>query len=559
MAIQERIGVVAPANPVARITRRDRGSARDPLATSLRRGHGDRTLTLIAVASGLTIVALDSTIVAVAGPALSRHVGASPSGLEWVTNAYLLALAAGVFAGGTLGDRLGRRRVFLLASAGFALASVGCGLSDSLGALVAFRAVQGLCGAVLLAQALAIARATVPPERQAAVLGAWTTTATVVLASGPVIGGLLVAHLGWRSLFFVSLPLAAIALLLGGWAIREAPDEHEEQMLDAPGIGLLTLAMFTLGWGLTIGERHGWDRSHTVAFLLTALLLLGVFAGREAREERYLRSHIPVGLLRSRGLWAGVATIVAIFAALFAVLFYVTLYLERAQGYSALQAGVRILVLSGAVAFSSIVSWAALSKVRPQVLVLSGAVLLAGGLLGLSGLNLQSSYGAVWPFLVLVGLGTGPAQVGAAHAMVHGVQGEQAGIPGRVHLAAGVVGALVGLSVLGSVITTRVSSVLPAKLIAAGVPRQLADHLAVTAHSVAQGVVPVPRGLTASAAHAVTTGSLVAFASGLDTALMVAAAVVLIAGLGAVLLLRATGHGHAAGWSLVRPSQRARG
>jgi EmrB/QacA subfamily drug resistance transporter len=541
MAIQDRIGATPGANPRALIA----GPGPDPVqratvaaVAAVRSRQGERPLTLIAVASGLAIVALDATVVAVAGPALGRHLGASLSGLQWVTNAYMLALAAGLVASGKLGDHFGRRRVFLAGSTGFALASLACGLSGSLGVLIAFRAAQGMFGAAIAAQALAILRDAFPGERQATAMGTWAVASSVAVASGPIAGGLLIAGPGWRSIFFIGVPVAGVSLALGAWAIHESRDENEDRVLDGPGITLLSLGLLAVGAGLIAGERHGWDRSHAVAFLLTGALMLAIFAGWEGREDRVHKPHFPLGLFRSHALVAGVVMVLAVFAALFAVLFYVALYLQRVQGYGALGTGVRILALTGVVALSSAVSWTLARRTAPGLLVLGGAVLMAGGLLGLSQLDAHSSYGALWPYLALVGLGIGPAQAGAARGIVASVRGEQAGIAADLHATAAQLGAVLGLTVLGSIITTRVSSVLPTKLIAAGVPRHLTLQLAGTAHSVAQGVVPIPQGLSATAAHAVASGSFGAFASGLDTALLVAAAAVLGAGLLAGLIIR---------------------
>jgi EmrB/QacA subfamily drug resistance transporter len=541
MAIQDRIGATPGAYPRALIAGPGPGPVAPAAAPAVRGRQGERPLTLIAVASGLAIVALDATVVAVAGPALGRHFDASLSGLQWVTNAYLLALAAGLVAGGKLGDHFGRRRVFLAGSTGFALASLACGLSGSLGALVAFRAAQGLFGAAVAAQALAILRDTAPGERQATAIGTWALASSVAVASGPIVGGLLIAGLGWRSIFFIGVPVAGVALVIGGWAIRESRDENEDRILDGPGITLLSLGLLAVMSGLIVAERHGWDRSHAVAFLLTGALMLVIFAGWEGREDRVGLPHFPLGLFSSRALVAAAVTVLAVFAALFAVMFDVALYLQRVQGYTALETGVRILALTGVVALSSAMCWPLARRTGPGLLVLSGAALMAGGLFGLAQLDAHSSYGAVWPFLALVGVGIGPAQAGAARGIVASVPGERAGIAADLHVTAAQLGAVLGLTVVGSIIATRVSSVLPTRLIAAGVPRHLALQLAGTAHSVAQGVVPIPRGLSASAAHAVAGGSFGAFASGLDTALIVAAAAVLGAGLLAGLMLRGRG------------------
>jgi EmrB/QacA subfamily drug resistance transporter len=481
------------------------------------------------------MVALDSTIVSVANPTIGHHFDASLSGLQWVTNGYLLALGVGLLTGGKLGDLFGRKRLFLLGTVGFALASLACGLSGSLGALIAFRAAQGLFGAMMLPQTLAILRTTFPLTRLAVAVGIWAMSSSLATASGPIIGGLLVDHVSWRSIFFVNLPVGAVSLLVGAWVIGESRDQREYRKLDWPGIALISSSLFTLVWGLIDSEKHGWGHSDAGAWLLTAIVLLGLFMAWELRSLQVRRPHIPLAMFRSRQLSAGVVMVLTTFFALFAVLFYVTLYLERVQGYTAIQTGVRLLALAVVLGLGSVISGLVVGQIGPRVPLLVGALLTAGGLIGLAQLDAHSSYGAIWPFLVLVALGLGPAQTGASQAIVRGGPPEQAGIAAGLHATAAQVGGLLGLSVLGSIITSRVSSVLPHKLIAAGVPGHLADQLKGTARAVSQGVVPVPTGVSASTAHAITRGSLDAFTSGLDTALVIGAAITLVAGIGAFL------------------------
>jgi EmrB/QacA subfamily drug resistance transporter len=368
-------------------------------AASQRRGHGHPTVTLIAVAFGLMMVGLDSTIVSVANPTIGHHFNASLSGLQWVTNAYLLALAVGLITGGKLGDLFGRKRLFMIGSAGFALTSLACGLSGSLDALIGFRAAQGLFGAMMMPQTLAILRATFPLDRLAAAVGIWAMTSSIATASGPIVGGLLVDHVSWRSIFFVNVPVGAMSLLMGGWVIRESRDQRESRRLDWPGIGLLSGTLFSLVWGLIDAENHGWGHFQPFAWLLTASALLAVFIVWELREQRVGQPHIPLGLFRSRQLSAGVVMVLSAFFAMFAVLFFVTLYLQRAHGYSAVQAGVRLLALTGVMGLSAFIAGRVVSKIGPRVPLLIGALLSAGGLIGLSRLNPSSSYDAMWPFL----------------------------------------------------------------------------------------------------------------------------------------------------------------
>jgi EmrB/QacA subfamily drug resistance transporter len=481
------------------------------------------------------MIGLDSTIVAVANPTIGHHFHATLPQLQWVTNAYLLALAVTLITGGKLGDQLGRKRIFLIGTAGFALASLACGLSTSLGELIAFRAMQGVFGAIMVPQTLATLRATFPLEKLAAAIGLWTMSSSLGIASGPIAGGLLISHTSWRWIFFVNAPVAAVSLFVGTWVIRESRDQADGRRFDPPGIALLTGTLFTLIWGLIDAEKHGWGRFAPFAWLITAALLLVLFIAWEIREERVRQPHIPLSLFRSAQFSSGVVMALAVMIGLYSVLFFVSLYLQRVHGYTASQTGVRLLALTGVMGISAFAGSRAVAKIGPRVPLLVGALLSAGGLIGLSRLGPHTSFSSIWPFLALIGLGFGPAQTAFARAIVGGAPPGQAGIAGGMTSTAIQIGGLLGLSVLGSVIVSRVTSTLPHKLTQAGVPTHLVHQLQGTGHSIAEGIVLIPRGLPASTAQAITKSDLLAFTAGLDAAMAIAAAIVLVTGIVAFL------------------------
>jgi EmrB/QacA subfamily drug resistance transporter len=508
-----------------------RGSASPAL-----RGHPG--LTLLSVSFGLMMVALDSTIVAVANPAVGAHFHASLPGLQWVTDAYLLALAVGLVTGGKLGDHYGRKRVFLAGTAGFALSSLACGLSPTLGALIGFRAAQGAFGALMLPQTLAILRATFPLERLASAVGTWALTSSIGTASGPILGGVLVGELNWRWIFFVNLPIGAVSLALGSVVIRESRDERDNRQLDPGGIGLLSATLFCLVWGLMQAEQHGWVRAETPGWLAGAAIAASGFIFWERHAGRVRTPHIPLRLFKSPQLDTGLGMIVSAVFGIYGVLFFITLFMQRVQGYPAIQAGVRLLALTGVMGISAVIAGQAVAKIGPRIPLFIGSLVISGGLAGLSRLGPTSGYNHLWPFLVLVGLGVGPLQTGASRAVVGGAPPENAGVAGGMYATATQLGGLLGLSVLGTVMVDRVSSVLPAKLASAGVPAVPARQLQGHAAAIAQGVVPVAGNVPAATARAVTTGADAAFASGLDLAMLLTAAVVLAAGLIALGLMR---------------------
>jgi EmrB/QacA subfamily drug resistance transporter len=480
----------------------------------------------VAAAFGLLMIGLDSTIVSVANPTIGRHFDASLPDLEWVTDAYLLALAVTLILGGKLGDLLGRKRIFLLGTAGFALASLAAGLSNSLGELIGFRAAQGVFGALMVPQTLAILRTTFPIEKLAIALGLWTMSSSIGIASGPIAGGVLIDNASWRWIFIVNVPVAILSLLVGSWVVRESRDETEGRRFDPPGIALLSGTLFALVWGLLDAEKHGWGHLTPYVWLIGAGVLLALFTLWEIREERIRHPHIPISLFRSPQFSSGVVMAVTTLMGFYAVIFFVGLYLQRVHGYSATQTGVRMLTLTGVMGISAFVGSRMVARFGPPLPLLIGGLLSAAGLVGLSRLGPDTSFGSIWPFLTLIGLGFGPVQTGFSRAIVGGAPPRYGGIAGGILSTAVQTGGMLGLSVLGSVIVSRVGSTLPGKLAEAGVPGKLVNHLSGSARGIAQGIVPVPKGIPGGTAHAIVTGSQLAFTTGLDAAMAIAAAVV---------------------------------
>src|SRR5436190_15989646 len=246
--------------------------------------RGRPGLTLLAVALGVMMVALDGTIVAVANPAIQEHLNASLAGIQWVTNAYLLALAVSLMTMGKLGDRFGHKKVFMTGVTGFALTSAAIGLSgtiaSSLGLVIAFRALQGVFGAMLQPTALALLRNTFPPEKLNRAIGVWGAVIGASTAAGPIVGGLLVQHIGWEACFYVNVPVGAAALIMSLVVLKETPAAPASSF-DIPGIAALSGALSALIFGLIKAPDYGWASARTLAFLLAAALLGLLFIIRE--------------------------------------------------------------------------------------------------------------------------------------------------------------------------------------------------------------------------------------------------------------------------------------
>ena len=218
--------------------------------------RGNPWWTLAAVSIGVIMVGLDASVVAIANPHIAADLHASLSDLQWITNAYMLALAALLVFGGKLGDRFGRRKVFFIGVVGFAAASIGIGLAGTVAGVIALRTLQGVFGALLMPATLAIIRSTFPPEKLNTAVGIWGAASGVSIAAGPIVGGLLVEHVNWESVFYINAPIAVAAVLIGALAIAESRSGQTHRM-DVPGIATLSGGLFLVVFGLDQGADLG--------------------------------------------------------------------------------------------------------------------------------------------------------------------------------------------------------------------------------------------------------------------------------------------------------------
>jgi EmrB/QacA subfamily drug resistance transporter len=519
-------------SPSGVLTPPSEGTTR-PAAPRTRRGYGNPWLTLIAVAFGVTMVGLDATVVSIANPAIATSLHADLSGLQWVTNGYLLALAVSLVIAGRLADRFGRKRLFLAGIVLFAAASALVGMSDSIGMVVLWRVVQGLAGAMLQPASLAILRNTFPANKLNMAIGIWGGASALSVASGPIIGGLLVENVSWRSVFYLNIPVGLIALAIGLLVIRESRDHQATGSFDLPGVFLLAGSMFSLVWGLIKAAGLGFTNVLPLGFFAAAVILAVLFVRRERRAGQPL---LPLRLFRSVSLSTATILVTLGFFALFGALFFLTLYLQQVHGLSPMHAGVELLPLTSVFMISSPLAGALTARYGPRPLLAVGMLLNAIGLFGLSHLQVDSSYLNLWPWFVLMGFGFGFVIVAGTEAIVGNAPVELAGVAGGLQQTGMQLGGVLGTTVLGTIMATRVGNVLVDRLIGAGTPPAVAAKLSGAKDYVAQGVVPLPPGTPAPIAHAVTNGSHLAFLDGFSTSLTVGAIVALIAAFGALLV-----------------------
>jgi EmrB/QacA subfamily drug resistance transporter len=499
-------------------------------------------LSLVAVALGVMMVGLDGTVVGVANPTIARDLNASLAGLQWVTNGYLLALAVLLIIGGKLGDRFGRKRIFIVGIAGFALMSLGCALSSSIEMLIAFRVLQGVAGAMLMPNTLAILRASFPPEQLNQAVGAWGGSSAIAIASGPIVGGLLVEHVSWESIFLLNLPLGLLAAGVAFLWVTESRDTAHVTSFDLPGVGLLSGGLFLVIWALIKAQDHGWGSTYVLGFGIAGLVVLGLFVAREASTRDPL---LPLELFANRSLSASCALVVVSFFALFGVLFFIGLYLQNVHGYSPVQTGVRLLPLTATFAVSAPVGGVLTQRFGPRVPLLIGMVIVAVCFVGLAGLQVDSGYSAQWPFYLGIGIAFGLVVVASTEAIVGNAPVERGGIAGGLQSTANQLGGVLGTAVLGSVIVSTVGGSLSDKLHAAGVPAATASAVARQPEVVGQGLAPVTPDMSPQVAHAVTDASFAAFLDGLHAAMYVSVGLAVAGALLALLVGRGHGVGDA--------------
>jgi EmrB/QacA subfamily drug resistance transporter len=347
---------------------------------------------LLATVLGSGVAFLDGTIVNVALPAIADDLDAGLGDLQWVLNSYLVTLSAFVLLGGSLGDRYGRRRVFLLGLGGFTGASVLCGLAPNVGVLIGARAVQGIGAALLVPGSLAILSATFHPDDRAAAVGAWSGLGGVAGAIGPFVGGYLIDAVSWRVAFLINLPLAAGVVV----ASRHVPETKASGEAHLDLLGALTASA-----GLALATYALIESQIAVGFV--GLAVLGVFVVVEARSPAPM---LPLTLFRSRQFSGANLTTLAVYAALSGAFFLLVLQLQVALGYSALEAGSALLPVTLLMLGLSARAGALAQRIGPRLPMTVGPVIVAAGLLLWTRVDAGSTYAAaVLPGALVFGLG----------------------------------------------------------------------------------------------------------------------------------------------------------
>ena len=480
---------------------------------------------MTAIALGVLIVSLDGTITAVANPVLVVDLGASLSGLQWITNIYLLAMAATLVLAGKLGDRFGRRSVFLSGIVGFGVASAGIALAHSVEMVIFSRLGQGIFGALIVTNALALLRSLFSEATLPKALAVFASLIGASSAAGPLIGGLLNEHTSWRWAFLINVPVAAISLAAGLFLLPTSKKIRSAKF-DILGSIMLTGSLLAVTYGLIKAPESGWADWHVIGWLVGGILAGLFFVEIERRAPDPL---VPLRLFADRSITLGVILTIISFFALVGSLFFILLFLQQINGDSPMTAGLHILPMSVAnVAASSSCGWIIKRYgARPPLFV--GMLLSAAGFMLFTTVEPHGSYlSLAIPFVVL-GLGIGFVMTASVQAILGNADVADAGPAAGVHQTSLQVGGILGTAVLGAVMASVTAQKFHETLVDNNVPNSTADQISDEAvRAVAQGTAPTVTGDDPTTSHVLQSATEVAFMHGLHTTMWVGAIVSLI-------------------------------
>lgn len=406
--------------------------------------------TLGVICAATFMLLLDVTIVVVALPDIQTSLGASFGEVQWVTDAYALTLAALLLTTGALADRYGRKRLFLTGMTIFTAGSALCAAAQDPTMLVLSRAVQGVGGAVLFATSLALLATTFHGRERGTAFGIWGAVTGVATALGPILGGAITSGLSWRGVFWVNLPIGVVALVIAARVVRESRAPHSHRP-DWAGFVTLTLALVALVYGLIRASEEGWGDGPVITCLIAAAVLLAAFVYVESLVDHPM---FDLGLLRIPTFVGGSFAAFAMNGSLFAMLLYLTLYLQQDLGYSALETGVRLLLMSGVTMVVAAVAGRISSHLSPQWLIGPGLLIVGLALFLMAGIEGTTGWTHLIPGLLLAGVGSGLVNPPLASTAVGVVHDDRSGMASGANTTFRQIGIAVGIATYGSVFSS---------------------------------------------------------------------------------------------------------
>jgi EmrB/QacA subfamily drug resistance transporter len=407
-----------------------------------------RTIWTFAITSAaLFMASLDNLVVTTALPSIRAHLHASLAGLQWTVNAYTLTFAVLLLTGATLGERYGRRRMFVVGLGVFTAGSAAAALAPSIGLLIAARAVQGVGAAMLIPLTLTLLSAAVAPERRGVALGAWGAVGGLAIAIGPLVGGAVVQGASWQWIFWLNVPIG-LAVLPFAWT-RLTESYGPATRLDLPGLALASLGLFGIVLGVVRGNDHGWTSLTVLPPMVLGGLLVAAFVAWELRAPEPM---LPLHMFRSRAFTVTNVASLLMFLGMFGSIFLLAQFLQVVQHYSPLQAGLRTLPWTGMPVLVAPVAGALSDRIGGRPLLVAGLALQAIGLGWLSAVTSPTvAYPTLVPAFIVAGVGMSLFFAPVANVVLSSVRRDQEGIASGANNAIRELGGVFGIAILGAV------------------------------------------------------------------------------------------------------------
>ena len=421
---------------------------------------------VLATVLGSALAAIDSTVVGIALPAIGRNFHMPVANLQWVVSSYLLALAGLLLVGGALGDRYGRRRVFVIGVVWFAVTSLVCAVAPNSGVLIGARALQGVGGALLTPGSLAILQASFAPDDRPKAIGAWSGLGGVATAIGPFLGGFLISAVSWRLIFVINLPLALVVLAVTARHVPETSDPEATGRVDLLGAALVTLGLVGVTMGLIEGPGHGWKAPLVIGSLVGGAVLLAVFVVAERREAHPM---LPPGIFSSVQFSATNVVTFVVYAALSGALFLLPIQLQQVSHYSPLASGVSFLPLTVIMLLFSERSGALAARIGPRLQMSLGPVVAGVGLVLFRAIGPSGDYlTQVLPGVLVLGIGLAITVAPLTATALSSAPAGHAGMASAVNNDVARAGGLIAVAVLPAVAGITGQSYLHAALFSDG-------------------------------------------------------------------------------------------